>query len=131
MQIRKRRLAALTAALAVMSSFCSALPQTAAAADAVTVYIGDCDGNGFKLGGDYTNNVVRVVNCLAVGNTVKGFDQNNNDGTMEIYNCSAYSNGSDFNFSRADYGTVIVKNCLTLGEGKLRGDYHGTEKCKS
>lgn len=89
------------------------------AESAVTVtlenYYNNGNGNGFKLGGDYTNNVVRVVNCLAVGNTVKGFDQNNNDGTMEIYNCSAYSNGSDFNFSRADYGTVIVKNCLTLG----------------
>ena len=78
-------------------------------------YLNNGNGNGFKLGGGYTNNVVRVVNSLAVANIERGFDQNNNNGTMEIYNCTAYKNGSDFNFSTEDNGVLTIKNCLTPG----------------
>jgi hypothetical protein len=78
-------------------------------------YLNNGNGNGFKLGGNYSNNVVRVVNCLAVANTERGFDQNNNNGTMEVYNCTAYKNGSDFNFSTENNGVLIIKNCLTPG----------------
>ena len=50
------------------------------------------NGNGFKMGGAYTDHKVLIHHCLAVGNYANGFDQNNNDGTMWVYNCSAYQN---------------------------------------
>ena len=50
----RRRLAAITAAAAVTGSLCSALPQTALAAEPVTVYVGDCDGNGRLNAADLT-----------------------------------------------------------------------------
>ena len=77
-------------------------------------YYNNGNQNGFKLGGAYTNNVVRLVRCLAVGNGARGFDQNNNAGTMELYNCSAYQNGSDYSFTNSSYGTLTIKNCLTV-----------------
>ena len=71
------------------------------------------NGNGFKIGGGYTNNNVQLEHCLAVANTVKGFDQNNNYGKMTVYNCSAYMNGIDYGFHNKDGGTLIIRNCLT------------------
>ncbi|MGM9838246.1 MAG: hypothetical protein ACI30A_07165 [Paludibacteraceae bacterium] len=70
------------------------------------------NGNGFKLGGGYTDHKVRVQQCLAVANTVKGFDQNNNDGTMVLYNNTGYMNGYDFGFT-TKYGTLTIQNCLS------------------
>lgn len=53
------------------------------------------NGNGIKMGGsdgkDLPHNH-RVINCLAVYNKAKGFDQNNNTGSMLLYNCTAYNN---------------------------------------
>ena len=71
------------------------------------------NGNGFKLGGARTEHDVRLFQCLAVGNTVKGFDQNNDFGVMELYNCTAYDNGSNFGFSNGSGGTLILKNCVS------------------
>lgn len=72
------------------------------------------NGNGFKLGGDNTSNLVQLEFCLSVGNTVKGFDQNNNAGTMTIYNCSAYLNGTDYGFANNTNGSrLTIKNCLS------------------
>lgn len=71
------------------------------------------NGNGFKLGGGYTNHLVLVHHCLSVANTVKGFDQNNNDGTMRIYNNTGYRNGTDFGFTTA-YGTLSIQNCISF-----------------
>ncbi len=70
------------------------------------------NGNGFKLGGGYTNHRVLVHHCLSVANTVKGFDQNNNDGTMRIFNNTAYRNGNDYGFTTA-YGTLSIQNCIS------------------
>ena len=72
------------------------------------------NGNGFKLGGNYTANNATLHNCISVGNLVKGFDQNNNNGIMTIYNCSSYNNGSNYGFSNNTYGTLIIKNCASL-----------------
>lgn len=56
------------------------------------------NGNGIKMGGstnkDQDHNF-RVINCLSAYNKSKGFDQNNNAGSMYLYNCTAYSNGND------------------------------------
>lgn len=70
------------------------------------------NGNGFKVGGGYTDHKVLVHHSLAVANTVKGFDQNNNDGTMRFYNNTGYLNGYDFGFTTA-YGTLSIQNCLS------------------
>ena len=70
------------------------------------------NGNGFKLGGGETAHKVEVRHCLAVGNTVKGFDQNNNASEMTVYNCSAYQNGSDYGFQNSK-GTLLIRNCIS------------------
>ena len=71
------------------------------------------NGNGFKMGGGYTNHKVIVHHCLAVGNYARGFDQNNNDGTMWIYNNSAYANAYNYGFTTA-YGTNTSQNCISF-----------------
>lgn len=73
------------------------------------------NGNGFKLGGNYTASNTLLRHCVAVGNTVKGFDQNNNNGTMTLYNCTGYMNNPDYGFSNTSNGTLIIKNSASLG----------------
>ena len=75
------------------------------------------NGNGFKMGGGYTDHKVTVHHCLAVANTERGFDQNNNGGTMWLYNNSAYSNGVNYGFTTA-YGTNTLQNNITLSSKK-------------
>lgn len=72
------------------------------------------NGNGFKLGGASTVHHVALYRCLAVQNTVRGFDQNNNFGDMVIYNASAYDNGSDYGFGNGNGGSLIIKNSVSL-----------------
>ncbi len=75
------------------------------------------NGNGFKVGGQETKHNVKVVHCLAVGNSVKGFDQNNNIGIMYFYNCTGYKNkGSNFGFNNSN-GTLTLHNCVSLSSG--------------
>ena len=77
------------------------------------------NGNGFKMGGsdlkDLAHNMI-LKNCLAFDNRVKGFDQNNNKGSMTLYNCTGYRNGKNYNITLAlDSGkTLEVKNCAAL-----------------
>jgi len=57
------------------------------------------DGNGFKLGPDYSgtvhNTVLRtLMNCLAFENTRAGFDQNNGDMRYVMINNTSFHNGS-------------------------------------
>ena len=54
-----------------------------------------------------------------MANTVKGIDQNNNDGTMEIYNCTAWNNGQDYGFYNTDNGQVTAKNNISLGNSYI------------
>ena len=72
------------------------------------------NGNGFKLGGNYTANNATLRNCVSVGNPQKGFDQNNNAGLMTLYNCTSYNNKTNYGFSNSTYGTLIIKNCASL-----------------
>lgn len=71
------------------------------------------NGNGFKMGGNYTDHKVIVHHCLAVGNYARGFDQNNNGGTMWLYNNSAYDNNVNYGFTTA-YGTNTIQNCISF-----------------
>ncbi len=72
------------------------------------------NGNGFKLGGNYTAHNATLHDCISVLNTVKGFDQNNDNGTMTIYNCTGYMNSPDYGFSNSSYGSLVIKNSATL-----------------
>lgn len=78
------------------------------------------NGNGFKMGGsdnrDLAHNMV-LINCLAFDNRVKGFDQNNNRGSMTLYNPTAYRNGINYSIAGPiDSGkTVEVKNAVVFG----------------
>ena len=71
------------------------------------------NGNGFKMGGEGTNHQVTVHHCLAVGNYARGFDQNNNGGTMWLYNNSAYNNYVNYGFTTA-YGISTLRNNISL-----------------
>lgn len=80
------------------------------------------NGNGFKMGGGYTNHLVLIHHCLSVGNMAKGFDQNNNDGTMRIYNNTGVLNKvNNFGFTTA-YGTLYIQNNVS---------YQGSDATKS
>jgi hypothetical protein len=72
------------------------------------------NGNGFKLGGDFTAHNVTAIRCLAVGNRVRGFDQNNNFGSMTILNASAYQNGYNYGFGNASAGSLVIRNSVSL-----------------
>lgn len=54
---------------------------------------GDCDGNGFKLGGGGIGSAHIVENCLAFENLNCGFTDNNNPKLGSISKCTAYNNG--------------------------------------
>lgn len=54
---------------------------------------GDCDGNGFKLGGAGVGSAHIVKNCLAFENLNCGFTDNNNPKLESLTNCTAYNNG--------------------------------------
>ena len=79
------------------------------------------NGNGFKMGGGYTDHKVLVHHCLAVGNNARGFDQNNNGGTMWIYNNTAYANDCNYGFTTA-FGTNTMQNNITF-KGKTGDSY--------
>lgn len=79
------------------------------------------NGNGFKMGGGYTDHKILIHHCLAVANNERGFDQNNNGGTMWLYNNSAYANNVNYGFTTA-YGTNTIQNCLTY-QGKKGDSY--------
>ena len=70
------------------------------------------NGNGFKMGGQNTDHKLLIHHCLAVGNYARGFDQNNNGGTMWLYNNSSYANYTNYGFTTA-YGTNTIQNCLS------------------
>ena len=80
------------------------------------------NGNGFKLGGSdlktLRHNFI-LKNCLSFDNRVKGFDQNNNLGSMTLLNCTAYRNGTNYSFyltlDTANGKVLTLKNCVALG----------------
>lgn len=83
------------------------------------------NGNGFKMGGSDDKSLMHnfiLKNCLSFQNRVKGFDQNNNKGSMTIYNCTAFSNGINYKIDGTILGngkTLIVANCISAGAGSV------------
>jgi len=84
----------------------------------------DANGNGFKMGGSDDKTLMHnfiLKNCLAFGNKAKGFDQNNNKGSMTLYNCTGHNNLVDnyrINQALAAGKVLTLKNCAELG-GKV------------
>jgi hypothetical protein len=60
-------------------------------------YTGNKDG--FKLGGNNVPQQNQAYNCIAFGNPLRGFDENNNKGSVKVYNCLGYNNGANFTFT--------------------------------
>lgn len=82
------------------------------------------NGNGFKMGGsankDQGHHFV-VKKCLSFKNKAKGFDQNNNAGSMYLYNNTAVQNG-DYDYGLNSSGVTYVAganlsvvNCISFG----------------
>jgi hypothetical protein len=77
------------------------------------------NGNGFKMGGSDEKTLKHnftLIRCLSFQNRVKGFDQNNNRGSMTLYNCTAFSNQTNYAIDGGS-STLIVKNCIASGSG--------------
>jgi hypothetical protein len=97
------------------------------------------NGNGIKMGGSDSKNLkhnMLVKNCLSFLNKAKGFDQNNNLGSMTILNCTSYHNGictsgGAYNFSvplaMATGKVLTVENCLSYMYTKSPGYTFGTQ----
>ena len=86
------------------------------------------NGNGFKLGGSDDRTLrhhVVLRNCVAFDNRVKGFDQNNDRGSMTLYNCTGYRNGTNYSIpGPIDTGqTLTVVNCVALGSFGVLGSF--------
>ncbi len=78
------------------------------------------NGNGFKMGGNNERHDATLTRCLSAYNRVKGFDQNNNNGSMILYNCTGYKNKPNFGMNNNDPDageTMVVKNCISLSSG--------------
>ncbi len=80
------------------------------------------NGNGFKMGGGDNSNADSlmhhfvVINCVAFNNKGKGFDQNNNLGSITLYNCTGYGNlVANYRIQRdlVPGQTMIAKNCAS------------------
>ncbi|MEP3389917.1 MAG: right-handed parallel beta-helix repeat-containing protein, partial [Reichenbachiella sp.] len=91
--------------------------------------VGGGDGNGFKTGGSDDKDLshhATYKNCLAVGNVFDGFDHNSNRGAVILYNCAAYDNGTNYNFSSSNaLASLEVKNCAVVG---ATGSLNATSK---
>ncbi|HEY6143580.1 MAG TPA: right-handed parallel beta-helix repeat-containing protein [Flavobacterium sp.] len=80
----------------------------------VANYVNLGNGNGFKVGGDFTAHNVTLNRCLAVGNSANGFDKNNNAGNIYIYNGTSYKNNANYGFGNVNYATLTIKNSVSL-----------------
>lgn len=88
------------------------------------------NGNGIKMGGGDNGNAdslkhrITMIRCLVFDNRVKGFDQNNNRGSMTILHGSAFRNGTNYSVSGAIAAgeTLRIVNSLALGSvGSIAG----------
>ena len=79
---------------------------------------GDCDGNGFKLGGSGVGSAHVVKNCLAFENLHCGFTDNNNPELGSLTNCTAVNNnfGGDGkpNFSTYRCTACVFTNLMSF-----------------
>jgi hypothetical protein len=94
----------------------------------------NANGNGFKMGGSDDKTLrhnFTLKKCLAFKNKGKGFDQNNNMGSMILYNCTGHNNlVADYRVTQVlSAGKVLVlKNCVDLGKIAEIGSFAQQEK---
>jgi hypothetical protein len=89
----------------------------------------NANGNGFKMGGsdDKTlrhNFILR--NCLSFYNKAKNFDQNNNKGSMTLYNCTSFGGAKSFSISVGPLAagkTATITNCVALNSSNSLGAF--------
>jgi hypothetical protein len=95
-----------------------------AAGNAVKVYNSEAsyngnnngNGQGFKVGGNYTADNHYLEGCVATGNKARGFDQNNNTGAVTLKNCTGNNNNVNFNFPKAPAsGKHNFNGCISNG----------------
>ncbi|MCR5151710.1 MAG: hypothetical protein K6A98_00975 [Prevotella sp.] len=79
-----------------------------------THYYNNGNKNGFKIGGANMATDVTMYRCLAIANTVKGFDQNYTQGTVKLYNCTGYDNKNNYHFGSAQMAGLDIKNCISF-----------------
>jgi hypothetical protein len=78
------------------------------------------DGNGFKLGGQNQPASHLVRNCIAFDNSRgNGFEDNNNDAPIQLQNCTAWDNRTNFEFKKFPH---ILKNCVAFDPVSARQD---------
>ena len=89
------------------------------------------NGNGFKLGGYRRYHCVDVYNCIANNNKMKGFDQNNNGGIMNLYSCYAEGNKlQDYGFRNVRFGEVHLYDCKSKNNNvSIETKIHDAQKC--
>ena len=78
-----------------------------------THYYNNGNKNGFKIGGAGVATDVTMYRCLAVANTVKGFDQNYTQGNVKLYNCTGYDNKNNYHFGSAQMSSLDIKNSIS------------------
>ncbi|MDO5560013.1 MAG: pectinesterase family protein [Oscillospiraceae bacterium] len=87
---------------------------------------GDCDGNGFKLGGAGVGTAHVLENCLSFENLHHGFTDNNNPLFGSLTSCTSYANsqgGSKANFQMDRCSAGKFSKLLSVaGNGKLNND---------
>ncbi|MBR4276329.1 MAG: hypothetical protein IKQ32_05130 [Prevotella sp.] len=76
-------------------------------------YYNNGNKNGFKIGGAGVATDVTMYRCLAVANTIKGFDQNYTQGNVKLYNCSAYDNKNNYHFGSAEMQSLDIRNSIS------------------
>lgn len=100
------------------------------------------NGNGIKLGGNSSNGVQLVKNCVSFGHnktsSVKGFDQNHNAGGIFITNCVAWDNGYNYMLDDSSKFGHTILNSLSFyypvnGKPSTRnpGELAGTGKVEN
>lgn len=74
------------------------------------------NGNGFKVGGNSVPADNILTRCVAIGHPKKGFDQNNNTGSITVYNCTGFGNNINFGFGNPVQSGKkhIFKNNISL-----------------
>jgi len=86
------------------------------------------NGNGFKMGGsdnkDLKHNFI-LKNCLGFNNKAKNFDQNNNLGSMTLYNCTSFGGAKAFSIPSALAAgkTATLVNCVYLNGTNSLGSF--------
>jgi hypothetical protein len=80
------------------------------------------NGQGFKVGGNFTADNHYLEGCIAIGNRARGYDQNNNTGRVTLVNCIGRDNNVNFHFPTAPAsGTHRFTGCTSInGKNKDR-----------